>query len=220
MSRFIDLTRERFGRLTVVAYAGKDNWNRATWSCVCDCGQRTVVQSGNLRSGHTKSCGCLNAEKIQQQSVRHGHYKNGKMSKTYKAWSCMIQRCTNPKRPGYHRYGGRGITVCKRWIKFESFLKDMGDQPPGHQLDRIDNNGNYRKKNCRWTTPKQQARNRRDNRLITYKGKTQCLAAWAEKFGVSPATLWQRLFKLHWSINKALTTPVKKRRKKDGCDHR
>jgi len=213
MSRFIDLTRKRFGRLVVINYGGKDRWNRAIWLCKCDCGKRTVVQSGNLRSGHTKSCGCLSIDKSTQRSTKHGHYKNSKMSPTYKTWSTMIQRCTNINSQKYPIYGGRGITVCKRWKKFSNFLEDMGEQPWKHQIDRINNNKGYNKSNCRWATPKQQARNRRNNRLETHNGKTQCLAIWAEELKIPYATLLARIDRLSWPVEKAFMTPVNKRGK-------
>lgn len=127
----------------------------------------------------------------------------------------MIQRCTNPNDKRYKNYGGRGITVCKRWRNsFEKFLEDMGEPPTKeHSIDRINNNGNYCKSNCRWVTRKEQNRNKRNNRLITYKGKTQCLIEWAEEYNINYDTLWCRIYKYGWPIEKALTTPVKKRRK-------
>lgn len=210
MSKFINLDGERFGKLVVIKYVGKDKWNRATWLCKCNCGKETTVQSGNLRSGHTKSCGCLNIDNRKQRSTTHGHYKNGKMSRTYKTWACMIQRCNNPNNTKYPDYGGRGITICNRWKKFYNFLKDMEEVPTGYQIERIDNNGNYCKLNCKWATRKEQARNRRNNHLETYGGKTQCLAIWAEEYNIPYATLQARLDKLNWSIKRALTTPIKR----------
>lgn len=131
----------------------------------------------------------------------------------------MIQRCTNHNNKSYHNYGGREITVCKEWRKFENFLEDMGEPPKGYQIDRINNNEGYYQANCRWATRKQQQRNTRNNHLISYKGKIQCLSAWAEKIGIPYGTLKSRFY-CNWSIEKALTTPVKKykkyKRKKNG----
>lgn len=125
----------------------------------------------------------------------------------------MIQRCTNHKNKYYPNYGGRGITVCQEWRdSFENFLKDMGECPSKHQIDRIDNNGGYRKENCRWVTPKTNSRNRRDNRLETHNGKTQCLAAWAEEIGINIKTLGSRL-RNGWSIENALKISVAKKEK-------
>ncbi len=102
----------------------------------------------------------------------------------HKNWSDMKQRCFNKNNPRYKDWGGRGITICKRWMKFENFLADMGERPKGKSLDRIDNNGNYCKENCRWATRKEQQNNTRQNRIITYKGKTQNLTQWAKELKI------------------------------------
>jgi len=125
----------------------------------------------------------------------------------------MKQRCTNPKNKRYSSYGGRGITVCDRWVEFENFLEDMGERPPGLSLERIDNDGNYEPGNCTWTTAKQQARNNRHNHMITYNGTTLPLVAWSEKVNIPYDILKSRLNKLRWPIHKALTTPRCKMKK-------
>lgn len=127
----------------------------------------------------------------------------------YKTWLNMKDRCRNPKNPYYHNYGGRGITVCAEWDEsFVAFLRDVGERPsPAHTLDRKDNNGNYEPHNVRWVTKKQQAHNMRKNRLLTFNGKTQTLAAWAEEIGLVPSTLHHRLFVAGLSVEKALTMP-------------
>jgi len=217
MRRLIDLVGKRFGRLTVIKYGGKNNWGKSRWLCECDCGSKVVVNSSSLNSGHTKSCGCLQKEKATISCLNrtiHGHKRVKKISKTYVSWCGIIQRCTDPHYNEYEYYGGRNIRVCKRWRNsFENFLEDMGERPEGRQIDRINNNGNYCKSNCRWVTSKTNNRNKRNNHLETYDGKTQCLTAWAEDIGIDRRTIKKRL-KLGWSIEKALTTPVKKRRKK------
>ncbi len=213
MSKFIDLTGKRFGRLIVLRYVDKDKWRDSRWLCLCGCGNEKIILGNNLKRGAIKSCGCLSIEKLIKRSTKHGHSRRKQHSKTYTAWSHMISRCTNPNDINYHNYGGRGITVCKRWRKFENFLEDMGEPPSAkHSIDRIDNNGNYCKSNCRWATDTEQQRNTRRNHSVTYNGKTQCIAAWAEEYGINDGTLRSRL-RLGWSIEKALTTPVKKRRK-------
>lgn len=198
---FQDLTGRRFGRLIVLEYAGKRQTNHR-WLCECDCGKRTTVESGHLRSGVTKSCGCLQKEKV----TRHGKCKTPE----YKVWDNMISRCTSPTYIGYANYGDRGITVCERWRNsFAAFLKDMGLRPsPNHSIDRVNNEGNYEKANCRWATRRQQQRNRRRNRLLTFKGKTMCLAEWAERINMPYFTLHGRL-RLGWSVERALLTPAK-----------
>ena len=202
----IDITGQKFTRLTVIEYA--DN---ARWLCLCDCGKRKTVRGGDLKTGNTRSCGCL--------KVKHGHVIDENASQIYTAWRHMKQRCNNPKDAVYPSYGGRGITVCNRWSVFENFLKDMGEPPTHeHSLDRIDNNGNYCPKNCRWTTRKQQQGNMRSNRNITFRGKTQCLSAWAREINIGQKTLWHRLVTLGWSVKKSLTTPIQKRRRKSFQD--
>ncbi len=205
MSRFIDLTGGRFGRLIVIKRVDNGKQGNPTWLCRCDCGKEKVIRGNDLKTGHTKSCGCL--------KIKHGHNTRAKgVSKTYKSWYAMIQRCTNPNDKAYHNYGGRGVKVCQRWKKFKNFLKDMGEVSEGYQIDRIDNNKGYDKSNCRWVTSKQNSRNKRDNHLETYNGKTQCVSAWAEEFDIHERTLNDRLHR-GLSIKEALTTPVKKRRK-------
>ncbi len=204
----INLVKQKFEKLAVVRQNGKDNNNHVLWLCLCDCGQEVVVQSSHLITGHTKSCGCL---KREGNNTKHKHTLNNKPSKIYQTWANIIQRCTNPNSKNYHCYGGRGIAVCKRWIKFENFLKDMGEKSsPEHQIDRINNDGNYCKSNCRWATRKQQARNRRDNHLETHNGKTQCLVTWTEEFNIPYHILWKRIHVYKWSMEKALTTPIKR----------
>jgi hypothetical protein len=120
----------------------------------------------------------------------------------------MRRRCNYPTHGSYKDYGGRGIKVCERWNNsFENFYADMGDRPPGSQIDRIDNDGNYEPGNCQWSTRKEQNNNRRSNALFTYQGKTQTLQQWAEEYGIDKKLLWHRLNGLKWPIEKALTTP-------------
>jgi hypothetical protein len=147
-----DLVGQTFGRLSVLCRAEKGGG----WRCVCRCGRRTTVRGHRLVDGHTKSCGCLAKEVASKTHREHGLSH----SRTYSSWAMMIQRCTNPRLNRYHRYGGRGISVCTEWMDFTVFLRDMGERPPGCSLDRIDNNLGYTKANCRWSTPREQAMNR------------------------------------------------------------
>jgi hypothetical protein len=208
MSNFIDLTGKKFNKLVVIKPTGKSSDGHYEWLCKCDCGNEKIICGNSLKRGNTKSCGCL---RRKGNNVKHGHTKNdaGRTRKTYNVWSSIIQRCTNQNDQHWKNYGGRGIIICDRWKKFKNFLDDMGEVPIGLQIDRIDNDGNYCKENCRWTTPKENSRNKRSNYMITFNKKTQCISAWAEETGINKRTIRERLVRGHWSINKALTTPTR-----------
>ena len=155
-----DLTGLKFHRLTVIEYAGATRPpKRALWKCKCDCGSICEVIATHLRNGNTKSCGCLRNEVAGGRTRTHGLSK----TREYETWCHMIQRCEDPRQPGYKHWGGRGITICDRWRNdFEAFLADMGHRPSAkHSLDRINNDGNYEPSNCRWATRHEQARNQR-----------------------------------------------------------
>ncbi len=166
-----DIQGRRFGRWTVLALIPKDEWrkSKAEWECRCDCGVTKRVIGQNLVRGLTESCGCLRSELLSERkagnlhNLRHGHAFSGYTTSEYRAWAKMKDRCLNPDSRSFADYGGRGITVCDRWIDgFENFLDDMGPKPgPRLSIDRIDNDGNYEPGNCRWATQSQQNANRR-----------------------------------------------------------
>lgn len=190
-----DLTGRVFGRLTVVEFSYSKN-RRAYWVCKCSCGKTKDVGATKLTTGRTKSCGCYAIDIRRQTKRTHGHTTNGKVSSEYASWSTMIARCTNPKNHKWARYGARGIKVCKRWHKFDNFLADMGLKPnPTLTLERKNVNGNYCKSNCRWATHIDQARNKINNRLLTWKNQTKTLAEWSEILNVNYSSLRGRINK-------------------------
>lgn len=155
----LDLTNQRFGRLIAIAPGPAKS---KSWRCRCDCGTVRDFRMTHLRSGHTKSCGCLHRELFAQLKTRHGDCKRrSPTSSEYYSWLAMKSRCGNPKTDKYHYYGGRGISVCERWRNdFTAFLADMGRKPSSrHSIDRINNDGNYEPGNCRWATTGEQKLN-------------------------------------------------------------
>ena len=210
MGKLIDLTGQRFGRLTVIKRADNTAHGEACWVCQCDCGNTVVVIGVHLRSHHTKSCGCLQKQ-ISSDILAKVNVKCDGRSKTrlYRIWVSMIKRCQYSKQDSFERYGGRGITVCQEWQDFDTFAFWARASGYGEKLsiDRIDVNGNYCPENCRWATAKEQQRNTRYNRNIEYDGRMQSVSAWAEELGINVVTLFGRLYR-GWPVERALTEPV------------
>lgn len=182
----IDLTGQTFGRLTVLERTDERYNTFVVYKCLCECGNKTKANTGTLRSGSKRSCGCLeveNRERINSsfgdRTRKHGWWKKP----AYKSWQAMKSRCANKNDKNY---GGKGIRVCEEWDKsFERFIKDMGPPPPGGTIDRIDNSGDYTKDNCRWAVPKEQCRNRTNNSYVDFNGELITVAEYAERLGMS-----------------------------------
>ena len=207
---FRDLTGQRFGRLLVTEFAGmlqKAKWKKAHWVCVCDCGKTITAHGAVLMNGNTSSCGCFKRESIRTRMITHGQTCGHLRSTEFRIWEAMKARCFNQDHEKWNLYGGRGITVCERWLKFENFFEDMGNRPSiKHSIDRFPNNdGNYEPGNCRWATQTQQCRNQRSNRIIEIDGESYCLAEWAEILGVTYNTLWHRISR-NGSAEKVIST--------------
>jgi len=200
MGKFIDLTGKKFGKLLVISQSSRAKNNSIRWLCKCDCGKEVIVQGGHLRSGHTTSCGCL--------QTKH----NMTNTRLYGIWNGMINRCTNKNKSSYKYYGERGITFCPEWREFVNFYNWAIKNGYNEKLtlDRINPNKNYSPENCRWASLKEQANNLRTNRKLTFNNETLTIAQWSEKLNIPHATITRRIDVYNWTVEKTLSTPVKK----------
>lgn len=216
MRKAEDITGRKFGRLTALFYTGERRGGSGrVWRCQCECGNVVDVPIGRLKRGGTKSCGCYQRDLTRELKkgkafhVTHG----GSSEHLYGVWAAMKRRCEYPKDKRYKDYGGRGIKVCERWRNdYAAFKEDAfkagyveGQEYGKCTIDRIDVNGDYCPENCRWVPMKVQNNNRRNNHLLTYKGKTMTVAEWARETGIKPGTLYDRLYN-GWSTERALET--------------
>jgi hypothetical protein len=187
----------------VIEFAGRDSSRRGLWLYECKCGTRRIVKQSSLISGKSKSCG--------QHKGKHGHCRGYKRTAIYRAWETMMARCYNPHNASYKDYGGRGIEVEKVWHDVERFIKDTSPKPKGKTLDRPKNDENYGPNNWKWSTPKEQANNRRNTMYLTFEGKTWPVMQWAEILGWAFQTLvWRK--NNGWSDKRTLSTPPEKRK--------
>jgi hypothetical protein len=208
----MNLKGKRFGYLLVVQLDHKSKDMANYWLCKCDCGKEKLVQTSNLNSGRTQSCGCKKGELISLNVSSHGFCKT-KCAPEYYAWSAIKQRCLNPKSKEYFRYGGRGIKVCARWERsFVNFIRDMGERPKGTSIERKNNNGNYEPSNCVWADKFAQANNTRKNRYIQYDEKRITVQQLANLTCIPYHILSYRI-RHNWSVKKAITTPNRKESK-------
>ena len=185
----IDISGNKYGYWLVLYRS-----NGARWLCKCVCGKEKIVQGSSLKLGVTKSCGCM--------KLNRTHGMEG--TPTYNSWAHMLTRCRNEKHKQYPQYGGRGIKVCERWLSFENFYEDMGEKPEGMSIDRIDNEGDYRKDNCRWASQKTQVRNRRNSPTYEWNGEKKSLAELAEMHGLKWRRVYERI-RNGWTLERALS---------------
>ena len=178
------------------------SWGRPI--CKCACGTEREVLGFDIRSGKSKGCGCTKKERIAnigKANRKHGYAD----SPTQTSWVEMKRRCYAVHRKEYPNYGGRGITVCERWLNsFENFLEDMGERPAGYTLERINNDGNYCPENCKWIARREQERNKRTNSVHDFNGRRMSVVEAAEMFGLKPGTIYQRL-RRGWSPDKSIS---------------
>lgn len=199
-----NLVGNTFGELTVRREDPLKQGKKRKWICQCSCGNTTSVTTNDLTSGHTKSCGCAKSLSARERFTTHGLRDHP----LYGRWLTVKNRCYNPNDEYYHNYGGRGIRVCDRWLNsFPNFLEDMGMPPEGYTLDRKDNDGDYSPENCRWADNHTQSMNKSTTAMVEYKGEIVKRRELAEKHGLTPDLLRQRLEK-GWGIEKALSTEV------------
>ena len=192
---------DKHGRLTLISEGIRSLSGKKTWVCLCSCGNTKTILQCSIRSGRTKSCGCLRKETCSKNHTTHGKSD----SSTYTVRLNMINRCTKPSDKRYSDYGGRGIKVCDRWLEsFENFYEDMGDRPEGMTLDRIDNDGDYSPENCRWATCEEQVCNRRNNILVEYQGDITSFPELCRRFGLDYKKAYQRYSTLGWSIDRVI----------------
>lgn len=184
----------------------KNGWRitRTTAEYKCDCGTIFTMQCRSEKV--SKSCGCLVRETARKILTGNKHRETHKSTgtATYKTWTCMKGRCFTESHIEYPRYGGRGISICERWLTYANFLADMGERPERCSIERINNDGNYEPSNCRWATDKEQARNRRNSRLLIIDGKTKTVVEWSEQEGATKATNIYRRLDLGWSDSQAV----------------
>lgn len=204
MSKLIDYSGKKIGRLTVVARVGSNRQREAMWLCNCECGNETIIRGSDARTGHIKSCGCWKRENSRKMLTKHGQRR----TRLYHTWCNMKRRCNNPNDIGYNLYGGRGIKVCEEWSQdfaaFHRWAYENG-YTERKTIDRIDPDGDYCPENCRWASQKEQQNNRRNNHTLSHNGETHNIAEWAEMTNIKAGTISGRI-KRGWTVERALTT--------------
>jgi len=204
-----DITGIKYGYLTALKFIKRDK-THYSWLFKCDCGNEKIMDRIHVKSGHSKSCGCMVSKLCKKANTTHGNTSDGKMSPEFRVWIAMRQRCYYKKNIHYHNYGGRGIKVCDRWKdSFQNFLEDMGQKPERMTLERINNDGNYELLNYRWATYQEQANNRSNNNIIEYNGEKDTMSNWCRKFGITVSLFGNRK-RIGWNLEEIFTTPKRK----------
>lgn len=202
----VDLTGQRFGSLLVLGFSHVDKTRSTHWFCRCDCGKEIVLKGNNLRTGNTRSCGCLARKTVGDRSRTHGECK----SRLYRIWSALNSRCTNAHfEDVFKNYGGRGIQVCDDWKTYETFREWAlaSGYEDGLSIDRIDVNGNYEPSNCRWATQREQCRNKRNTVWVEFNGSKKPLTEWCDELKLPYRIIYQRL--KHHSFEEAIKMPIR-----------
>jgi hypothetical protein len=199
----LNIAGHRYGSLVVISPTDERSNKSMVWLCRCDCGLIVRAASDQMRAGNKKSCGCQRYVRTAPMNQTHGMC----YSRVYKVWDAMIGRCTRPKAARYERYGGRGIKVCERWMKFANFLADMGEPADGMSIDRIANDGDYEPSNCRWATRQEQARNTSRTTFLEIGGIKKPVSVWADEAGIDRAVFAARI-RSGWTSDRALTQPI------------
>lgn len=214
MSKFIDRTGQKFGRLTVLERVENNKFNQVQWKCKCDCGKEVIVKSYFLTTNQTKSCGCLKKEQDYINIAKKTH--NMSNTRLYNIWRHMKSRCANPNNKRHKFYFDKGITVCEEWKNdFMNFYKwaMKNGYKENLTIDRINNDGNYEPNNCRWATIKEQNNNQSNNIKIKYGNKIYTLNELSKKYNIKKNTLYLRI-KRNWSIERALNEETHKVKQK------
>lgn len=191
--------------VTLLRFLFRNHHSKPVWRAKCACGNEWDVLLPSILNGNTTACGCTRSEKNAKRFRSHGLSQ----TRTYRIWKKMRARCKNPNDQDYHHYGGRGIKVDPKWNSFPQFLKDMGESPPGLEIERINNNGNYEPGNCKWATRIEEMNNTRVNVLVDWNGERLTFAQFCRVNSVRYMVAWRRHFQRGWSLEDTVSRPVR-----------
>jgi hypothetical protein len=210
MPNLVNLTGRKFSRLTVLSLnVERSTKKRKFWNCVCECGNIKSIESENLKTGKTRSCGCLQKE-MKSKPRPHLKIYSYEEYPLRHIWKLMMRRCYNSTDPTHRYYGARGIKVCERWHDYWQFKEDMWPRPEGLTLERIDNDGDYAPINCKWATVCEQTNNRRTSKKITMNGESKTIPDWCRVYNVTNVSAVRQRLDRGWDLYEALIKPIKK----------